>query len=147
MCFEQKYWFLLSLNLFLNFRFSASSILKHPINHKHTLILHKRPSHLHFPISHWHLSISPCYKIYSDIITVHLCIDNIYIYFFTSSSLICCCYIHKAGSPLAGRGSGRRGALPTGQTGFGVWSVWFVLGTAAKVVIHLKYRQNYITHL
>lgn len=46
-------------------------------------------------------------------------------------------------------GLGRSRALVTGQTGFGVSSVGFMLGAAAKVVIHLQYRfssQNTAKH-
>lgn len=48
--------------------------------------------------------------------------------------------IHKARSGCTGLGLGGGRALPTGQTGFGVWSVGFVLGATAKVVIHLQHR-------
>lgn len=48
----------------------------------------------------------------------------------------------QGGSGLTGQGSGRSRALLTGQTGFGVWSVGFVLRAAAKVVIHLQYRMS-----
>lgn len=54
--------------------------------------------------------------------------------------------IHKAGSGGTGLGLGRGGAPSTGQTGFGVWSVGFVLGATAKVVIHLHHRiSRYVT--
>jgi len=39
-------------------------------------------------------------------------------------------------------GLGGSGALLTGQTGFGVWSVGFVLRAAAQVVIHLRDRTS-----
>lgn len=40
------------------------------------------------------------------------------------------------------RALGRGRVLLTGRTGFGVWSVGFVLRAAAKVVIHLQYRMS-----
>lgn len=69
-------------------------------------------------------------------------------FFFELSQIQSCTFhlqatgssIHKAGSGLTGLGLGRGRALLTGQTGFGVWSVGFVLGAAAKVVIHLQDR-------
>lgn len=58
------------------------------------------------------------------------------------SSAGCSSSIHKAGSGLTGQALGRGRALLTGQTGFGVWSVGFVLRAAAKIVIHLQYRTS-----
>ena len=54
------------------------------------------------------------------------------------SSMGCSTWIHKAGSGLQGEGSGRGGVLLAGQTGFGVWSVRFVLRAAAEIIIHLE---------
>lgn len=48
--------------------------------------------------------------------------------------------IHKAGSGFKGQVSGRGRALCSGQTGFGLGSVGFVLWAAAQVVIHLFYQ-------
>lgn len=56
------------------------------------------------------------------------------------SSTGCSSWIHKAGLGLNDVVLGRGGALLTGQTGFRVWSVGFVLRAAAKVIVHLQYR-------
>lgn len=49
-------------------------------------------------------------------------------------------------SGFKGQGLGRGRALLTGQTGFGVWSVGFVLRTAAKIVIHLLYQVGFFVY-
>lgn len=50
----------------------------------------------------------------------------------------CCSAIHRDGAGFKGQVLGRSRAFCTGQTGFGLWSVGFVLWAAAQVVIHLQ---------
>lgn len=55
----------------------------------------------------------------------------------------CCSAIHRDGAGFKGQVLGRSRALRTGQTGFGLCSVGFVLWAAAQVVIHQLVQQSY----
>lgn len=109
--------------------------IKPSVNHKHTLSLHKKPFTL--ALLHQSLSTSAFYKIFSDIVIL---LFVIYVQSFVPTlhlEVVSTFIKLHHGCQRGGGASGRRRALPTGQTGFGIWSVRFVLGAAAEVVIHL----------